>query len=349
MTKLTPVPAGYEQLLQGVSGAIQGARVSAARLVNHALTQLYWEIGKQIVLSQKAHGWGQSVVEQLSIDLMKQFPGRSGFSKSNLWMMRKFYEEYVDYPKLQTLSGEIAWSHNIEILTHIHNMEARLYYLNATIEMGWSARVLAHQIKGQAYERHSVALKQHNFEKALPEHLAEQADLALKDTYMLDFLGIEKPILEAALEARMVHKITDVILEFGQGFAFMGNQYRIKANNTEYFIDLLFYNRQLQCLVAVELKVTDFKPEYAGKMNFYLNLLDDFVRRPEENPSIGIILCSGRNRFDVEYALRGINKPVGVAEYTLTKTLPESLRSVLPNAEHLEHALAKEFRNMNDH
>ena len=347
MAKTTPSVA-YDLFLNDITGTIQNARIQAARVVNRELTLLYWELGRQIVTAQKDNDWGDSVVEQLSVDLMKCFPGKSGFSKGNLWMMRRFYKEYVDFPILQTLSEEIPWSQNVAILSHVHDMEARRYYIEATIEMGWSARVLALQIKSQCYERHKLAPKQHNFNKALPEHLAEQADLSLKDTYMLDFLGIKEPVLEAAIEKRMVHKITEVILEFGQGFSFMGNQYRIKANNTEYFLDLLFYNRDLQCLVAIELKAGAFKPEYAGKMNFYLNLLDDFVRKPHENPSIGIILCSSRNRFEVEYALRSTNKPVGVSEYQLTKTIPDALKDVLPTAEELVNTLNKELESLNN-
>jgi predicted nuclease of restriction endonuclease-like (RecB) superfamily len=342
MAKTTPSVA-YELFLNDITGTIQNARIQAARVVNRELTLLYRDIGKQIVEAQKKHGWGKSIVEQLSVDLMKQFPGRSGFATRNLWFMRQFYSEYVDYSILQSLTAELPWTQNVTILTYVHDMEARRYYIESTIEMGWSVRVLEFQIKAQAYERHRLAPKQHNFKNTLPEHLAEQADSSLKDIYMLDFLGIQEPILEAALESRMVQKITEVILEFGKGFAFMGNQYRIKANNTEYLVDLLFYNRHLQCLVAIELKVGAFKPEYAGKMNFYLNLLDDFVRQPHENPSIGIVLCSGRNRFEVEYALRGINKPMGVSEYQLTPNAPESLQEVLPDVEMLEHALNKEL------
>lgn len=342
----TPIPStAYDQFLTSITGTIQTARIQVARVVNRELTLLYRDIGKKIVEAQEKHGWGKSIVEQLSVDLMKQFPGRSGFATRNLWFMKQFYSEYVNCSILQSLTAEIPWTQNVTILTYVHDMEARRYYIESTIEMGWSARVLGHQIKTQAYERHRLAPKQHNFEKALPEHLVEQADLALKDNYMLDFLGIQKPVVEAALESRIVQKITEVILEFGKGFAFMGNQYRIKANNTEYLLDLLFYNRHLKCLVAIELKVGAFKPEYAGKMNFYLNLLDDFVRHPDENPSIGIILCSGRNRFEVEYALKGINKPVGVSEYQLTPNAPESLQNVLPDVEILEHALNKELED----
>ena len=232
------------------------------------------------------------------------------------------------------------------ILSKAKEREARRYYLRATVEMGWSRNVLIHQIQSCAYERHRVANKQHNFQAALPKHLAEQADEAMKDVYMLDILGAEEPILEAELEARIVTKIKQVMLELGYGFAFIANQYRIQANDREYFIDLLFYNRRLKALVAVELKAGRFKPEYAGKMNFYLNLLDDFVREAGENPSIGIILCSEKDYFEVEYALRGLDKPVGVSEYLLTRDLPPELQNKLPDPRQLEDEIRKEMGAM---
>jgi predicted nuclease of restriction endonuclease-like (RecB) superfamily len=207
--------------------------------------------------------------------------------------------------------------------------------------MRWSRNVLLNQIKSNGYERHKGVEKQHNFNKALPEHLAEQADQAMKDVYMLDILGVATPVLEAELEARMVNKIKDVMLELGYGFSFIGNQYRI-AQNGKYFIDLLFYNRRLKALVALELKSGKFKPEYAGKMNFYLNLLDDFVKEKDENPSIGIILCAERDTFEVEYALRSLQKPVGVAEFQLTRELPKELSDKLPNAKFLEEEIKRE-------
>ena len=336
----------YNPFLMDITEKIQEARTRAARLVNHELSRLYWIIGEQIVVAQKKYGWGKAIVEMLSSDLIKAFPGTTGFSSRNLWIMRQFYLEYTDNKKLQPLAAQIPWSQNVEIMSRVKEQDAREYYLRSTEEMGWTKDVLILQIKSQAFERQRIANKQHNFEKALPSHLAEQADLAMKDIYMLDFLGIQKPILEIELERRMVNKIKDVMLELGYGFSFIGSQYPIKANDTEYLVDLLFYNRRLQSLVAIELKATKFKPEYAGKMNFYLNLLDDFVREPGENPSIGIILCAERNRFEVEYTLSGIDKPVGVSEYQLTKNLPKELKDKLPNVKVLEAELTKEIFNL---
>lgn len=340
---ITPTEPQYRQFLDEVKTEIRQTKIHVARSANRELIQLYWRLGKVITEKQEALGWGKSIVEQLARDLQRIFDGRSGFSTQNLWYMRQFYQEYHDDTNLQQLVGEIPWGQNLSIMAKVKDRDARQYYLKATIEMGWSRNVLVHQIESQAYERHHLADKQHNFQKALPEHLAEQADQAMKDVYMLDMLGVEKPVLEAELESRMVSKIKDVMLELGYGFAFIGNQYRIVANNNEYFIDLLFSNRRLNALVAFELKVGRFKPEYAGKMNFYLNLLDDYVREPNENPSIGIILCKERDHFEVEYALRGIEKPVGVSGYELTRTLPPELRNKLPDPELLEDEIRKEM------
>lgn len=336
-------PQAYKVVFQEIKTNVQQARTQAVRAANQAAIHLYWAIGKIIVLAQEKHGWGKAVVERLSKDLRQEFNSTFGFSVQNLWYMRQFYLEYQQYPKLQRLVGEVPWSQNIVILSKVKDVKAREYYLKAVKEMGWTRDVLTLQIKSEAYERHLVAPKQHNFEKALPQHLVEQASENMKDVYMLDMLGITKPVLEAEIEARMVSKIKDVMLELGYGFAFIGNQYRIAHEGREYFIDLLFSNRRLSCLVALEIKRGKFLPEYAGKMNFYLNLLDDFVRVEGENPSIGIILCSERDRFEVEYALRGIDKPVGVSQFKLTKELPKELRNKLPDPKNLEEELMKEL------
>lgn len=343
---ITPTSANdqrYIEFLTDLKNSIRNSRIRASRAVNQELIELYWNIGKEIVNRQLQHGWGKSVVDRLAGDLRTEFPGMSGFSSPNLWFMRQMYLEYKDYPNLLLLVRENHWGQNITIMTKVKNVAAREYYLKTAPQMGWSRNVLLNQIKAQAYERHVLAPKQHNFAETLPDHLAKQADEAMKDVYMLDFLGISKPVVEREMERRMVNRVRDVILELGYGFSFIGNQYRVTLEEREYFIDLLFYHRKLKCLVAIELKSGDFKPEYAGKMNFYLNILDDFVREPEENPSIGIILCAGSKRIEVEYALRSINRPVGVAEYTLTKDLPTELAGKLPNAKQIEDEILKEI------
>ena len=329
----------YISFLESIRSQIQSGRIQAAKTVNRELISLYWKIGKEIVEKQEKLGWGKSVVEQLSKDIRKEFDGIRGYSARNLWDMKRFYEQYRDSPKLQQLVAEIPWGHNLLIINKIKQEDAREYYIEASKDCGWSRNVLLNQIKADAYSRHKLSDRQHNFDKVLPKHLAEQADETMKDSYMLDFLGITAPVLERELENRMVEKIRDVIIEFGQGFAFIGNQYQIRAEGREYFVDLLFYHRKLRCLVAFELKTGKFKPEYAGKMNFYLNLLDDFVREDGEMPSVGIILCAEKDNIEIEYSLRNISKPVGVAEFMLTKKLPEKFRNALPTAEDIKSKL----------
>lgn len=334
----------YLALLEEAKYKVQTARINIARSANKEQFALYWWFGQRIVESQKKFHWGKAVVEQLAIDMRRAFSGVThGFSTRNLWEMRRFYLEYKDYPFLQRLVAEIPWGQNLVILSKVKDKSIREYYINCVLEQGWTRDVLILQINSQAYERHLLTKKQHNFETALPEHLAEQADRAMKDIYMLDTLGLVKPVLESEIENRMVDKIKTVMLELGYGFAFIGNQHRIVAEGNEYFIDLLFYNRRLKSLVAFEIKKGKFEPEYAGKMNFYLNLLDDYVREPGENPSIGIILCSERKRFEVEYALRGMDKPVGVSEFRLTKMLPAEWSDKLPDPAVLESEILREL------
>lgn len=339
-----PSDKSYLQFLETTKNQIRLTRIKAAKAIYQQQISLYSWIGQHIVSVQEQYGWGKSVVERLSKDLKQSFGSTFGFSVQNLWYMRQFYLEYKNYPNLQRFVGEIPWGQNLVIMAKVKDFKAREYYLQATHQMGWTRDVLSMQISSQAYERHLLANKQHSFDQALPEHLAEQADYAMKDIYMLDMLGITKPVIEKEIENRMVHKIKEVMLEFGYGFTFIGNQYRLVApSGTESFIDILFFNRRLRCLVAIELKAGKFKPEYAGKMNYYLNLLDDLVKEDWENPSIGIILCTERNRIDVEYALRGIDKPVGVSEFKLSRELPSDLADKLPDPAKLEAELLKEM------
>lgn len=331
----------YGKLLQDIKARIQAARYRAFRAVNRELISLYWDIGRMIVERQREHGWGKSVVERLSADLQKEFPGAHGYSRDNLWRMRMFYLEYKDDEKLAQLVPEIPWGHNVLILQKTRGSAEREYYLKAVRELGWSRNVLLNQIKAEAY-RLSLKPKTHNFPKALPAHLAEQAEESLKSVYSLDFLGITKPVLERELEKRLVEKVKRFMLELGAGFSFIGDQYRLELDRTEYFIDLLFFNRALKSLVAVELKTGKFRPEYAGKMDFYLHLLDDQVRFKDENPPVGIILCADKSRVTVEYALRSVKHPVGVAEYRLTRRLPGPLRRILPSEKEFKERLIGE-------
>jgi predicted nuclease of restriction endonuclease-like (RecB) superfamily len=258
--------------------------------------------------------------------------------------MRQFYMEYKDFSKLQQLVGEIPWGHNILIMSKIKDKKEREYYLKSAAQMGWSRNVLLNFIKANSYQNHLKNPKQNNFNKALPVHLAEQASEAMKSSYNLEFLGVRAPMLERALENKMIEKVKRLIMELGYGFTFIGNQHKLSLGRKEYFIDLLFYHRKLRCLVAIELKAGSFLPEYAGKMNFYLNLLDEQVKMKDENPSIGIILCAEKDHIEVEYALKGIEKPIGVANYQLTKNLPKELNRQLPSAKELEKRITNELK-----
>jgi predicted nuclease of restriction endonuclease-like (RecB) superfamily len=333
----------YKNFLEQTQKKIKNIRLQTAYSANKVLIELYWWIGENIVKNQEKHGWGKGIVEQLSKDLKSAFGGKAGFSPQNLWYMRQFYLEYKNKPDLQQLVGEIPWGQNLLLMSKVKDDDAKTYYINAIKENALSRSELNLQIQSKCYERQSVQIKQNNFHEVLPERLAKQAENTMKDVYMLDMLGLTEPVLEAAIEQRMVAKIKDVIMELGQGFSFIGNQYKITTPDTAYFIDLLFFNRKLQSLIALELKTTRFKAEYAGKMNFYLNLLDEFVKEPYENPSIGIILCGERRQFDVEYALRGIDKPIGVAGYELTRELPAKLKNVLPDPKELEEKILFEL------
>lgn len=240
---------------------------------------------------------------------------------------------------LRQLVAEIPWGHNLLILNKRSDAAGRLYYLGATVRFGWTRKVLLNQIKADAYGRSLSTGKSHNFPLALPEHLAEQAEEMLKSAYNLEFLGISREIRERELEDRLIEKLKEFILELGYGFCFIGRQYRLTLGNKEYFIDLLFYHRFLKCLVAIELKIGEFEPEFAGKMDFYLNLLNDRERGPDDNPSIGIILCAEKDDLEVEFALKSKTNPIGVAEYQLWPTLPKDMKGKLPSASELRQAI----------
>ena len=334
------IDKNYVSFLNTIKSKIFSARIRAYRGLNRELIKLYWDLGKTIVERQKQYSWGQSIVEKLAQDLKSEVEGREGFSSHNLWRMRDFYLEYKDQPKLAQLVLEIPWGHNVLILQKIESIEQRRYYIEASVRMGWSRNVLLNQIKADAFVHAKQNKKLHNFDKALPAHLAEQADESIKSVYSLDFLGITKPVKERELENHLVEKVKRFILELGYGFCFIGNQYRLTLKDNEYFIDLLFYNRKLKSLVAIELKTGKFEPEYAGKMDFYLHLLNDQVKLKDKNPPIGIILCADKDDLVVEYALKSVKHPVGVGEYRLTTKLPAQLKGVIPSEREIKEGLS---------
>ena len=331
----------YQDLFSQIVETINSSRFQAFKAVNKNLISLNFKIGKIIVDSQTKNNWGKSIVDTLSKDINKIINGTKGYSPQNLWNMRQFYLEYKDELDLLEMALKIPWGHNMLVIHKIKDKTEKVFYLKATDKMAWSRSVLLNQIKAKAYERSLLNPKQSNFDKALPVHLSEQANEALKSEYNLDFLGITSPILERQLENKLIENIRDLIMELGYGFCFIGNQYRLKLNEKEYFIDLLFYHRILKCLVAIELKTVEFEPEFAGKMNFYLELLDEQVKTQDDHPTIGIILCPEKDDVTVEYALRTSSKPIGVSEYKLTHNLPEQLKGKIPNKEELKRMLTQ--------
>ena len=353
----------YLEFVREMKERITFARIAAARSVNSELIMLYWGIGKAIVAKQKEHGWGDSIVETLSRDLQKELPATTGFSADNLWRMRQFFIEYsapefleqtvpemgIGKNGIQNLGqavpellSDIPWGHHVEVLKKVKDYKARVYYLRSAARFGWSRNVLLNQIKACAYERARLGKKTHNFPAVMPDYLAEQADEAIKSSYSLEFLGIRREVKERELEDRLIERLRDFILELGYGFCFVGRQYRLAVGQKEYFIDLLFYHRFLKALVAIELKVGSFEPEYAGKMDFYLNLLNAKEKAPDDNPSIGIILCAEKDDMVVEFSLKTKTNPIGVSEYHLTKKLPRELKGKLPSERELRAVLLAE-------
>lgn len=324
---------GYLQLLIAVKARVRSAQYEALKAVNKELVGLYWDIGRMISERQEQAGWGKSVVEQLSADLRQEFPGISGFSVQNLWYMRQLFLEYNGHERLQPLVGEIAWAHNLAIMSKCKDPLEREFYIRMTRKFGWSKNVLIHQIENQSYEK--SLLGQTNFEEAITLELRTQAKLAVKDEYTFDFLELSEAHDERELERALIARIEKFLRAMGGMFAFMGSQYRLEVDGDEFFIDLLLFHRRLRCLVAIELKVGKFQPEFVGKMQFYLTALDRQLRHEDENPSIGIILCKEKKRTVVEYALHDARKPIGVATYEITKTLPKNLKGQLPPPEEI--------------
>jgi predicted nuclease of restriction endonuclease-like (RecB) superfamily len=335
--KNQPVPADYGALLVAVKERVRAAQYQALKAVNKELVGLYWDIGRMIVGRQTDQSWGQAVVERLATDLRQEFPGIKGFSVQNLWYMRQFYLEYHENEKLQPLVGEIGWSHNLIVLQRCKDLLEREFYLRLTRKFGWSKNVLIHQIENQSYEK--TLLGQTNFDRTLTPELRAQAKLAVKDEYAFDFLELGAEHSERELERALIARIEDFLRAMGGLFAFVGSQFRLEVEDKEYFIDLLLYHRRLKCLVAVELKIGEFQPEFVGKMQFYLAALDRQVREKGENPSIGIILCKEKNRTIVEYALQDGRKPIGVATYQIVKRLPKELKGQLPGPEEIAKLL----------
>jgi len=330
--------AGYEEFVADLKTRIRTAQIKAALAVNSELISLYWEIGKGIVERQEKANWGDEILHRLSADLMKAFPEMKGFSRANLYRMRAFYLAHREQAEFVAQAvRQIPWGHNIFIFEKIKFPDAQLWYIQQTIENGWSRNVLRHHIDTDLYRRQTTAEKTTNFSLTLPPLQSELVEQTIKDEYIFDFLTLRRDAHERELERGLLERLRDFLLELGKGFAFLGSQYHLEVGGQDFYIDLLFYHHRLRCLVAIDLKMADFQPADAGQMNFYLSALDDLVRHPEDKPSVGIILCKGKNRAVAEYALRDIAKPLGVSAFK-TKELTDAL----PSLEELERVLADE-------
>ena len=327
----------YQSFVENIKKRVLSAQYEALKKVNRELIELYWSIGKDITQKQEEFSWGKSIVKNLSNDLQKEFVGIKGFSIQNLWNMRQFYLEYQDNEKLQPLVREISWTKNVVIFQKSKDVLEREFYIKMTKKFGWTKNVLINQIENKAYEKH--LLNQTNFNKTIQEKYQYQASLAVKDSYNFGFLDLSDKHSERELELGLIRNIREFLAQMGSDFTFIGNQYKLEVANEEYFIDLLLYHRRLKALIAIELKIGKFKPEYAGKMSFYLSILNETVKLSDENPSIGIIICKDKNRTTVEYALKENSQPMGVTTYQLSNSLPDNLEAYLPSRDEIEKNL----------
>lgn len=331
-------PAGYDELLRDIKQRIRTAQVKASLAVNRELVLLYWSIGRDILERQAKLGWGAKVIEGLAADLHRAFPSIKGLSRTNLLYMRAFAEAWPDEEIVQQLAGQLPWFHNCVLLDKVKDAEERRWYIQAATQNGWSRNVLVMQIESGLYHRAGKAVT--NFKARLPAADSDLAQQIVKDPYNFDFLTLADAARERELETGLLAHLERFLLELGSGFAFVGRQVPLEVGGEDFWIDLLFYHLKLRCYVVVDLKMTPFKPEYSGKMNFYLAAVDDLLRHPDDKPSIGLILCQGKNRLVAEYALRGTTAPMGVAEFMLMEKLPEQLRGTLPTIEEIEAELA---------
>lgn len=358
--KSLPVPGDFPILLKEIKGRIQQAQTRAMLSVNAELIQLYWDIGRIIAERQQQEGWGAAVIPRLVRELKNELPEIKGFSERNIGLMIAFYREYPKpaeflqqaaaklekarkVPQLaakmpDAIFWSIPWFHHVVLIQKVKTLTTRLWYMQQTLANGWSRNVLLLMIRSEAHARQGQAIT--NFERLLPLPQSDLVQQTLKDPYIFDFLTLQEPFHERELETNLLYQLQRFLLELGQGFSFVGRQYYLKVGDREFYIDLLFYHLKLRCFVVIDLKKGEFKPEYAGKMNFYLSVVDDQLCHEADAKSIGLILCQDRNHIVAEYALGGVEKPIGISEYELTRILPPSLKSALPTVEEIESELA---------
>ncbi len=317
---------------------IHEAQRKVALSINSQLIELYWEIGKSLVEKQEKANWGSNFIEKVAIELKHEFPQIKGFSRRNLYAMIQWFKFYSEkYQFVPQTVAQIPWSHNRLIITKVKNIDEAEFYCNTTLKNGWDRDTLEIQIERGLFKKAGNTI--HNFNSTLPVAQSKMAIQTLKDPYNFDFLGLYDDALERAIEDELTKHITEFLLELGKGFAFLGRQYKIEISETDYFIDMLFYHVELRCYVVIELKSGKFKPEYAGKLNFYLSAVDSQLKKTEDFPTIGILLCKSKDKIEVEYALRDLNKPMGISEYRLSDSIPENFRTNLPSIEEIESEL----------
>ena len=340
----------YNSLLSDIKSRVKNAQIKATLSANAEMILMYWDIGKMIQQRQQEEGWSAGVIPKLAVDLKNELSEVKGFSERNLGRMLAFYRTYcdksilpqpvakLDYMKLLL---SIPWGHNLLLMEKVKNIEHRFWYIERIIGDGWSRDILSSNIKSKLFERQKLNIS--NFDSYLPNPQSELAKETLKDPYIFDFLTIAEPFSEWELETELVKHIEKFLLELGKGFAFVGRQYHLNVGDQDFYIDLLFYHLKMRCFIVIDLKKGAFKPEYAGKMNFYCSVIDDLLKHPTDQPTIGLILCENSNKIIAEYALRDTYKPIGVSEYELTRALPENLKPSLPSIEDLENELSKDL------
>ncbi|WP_337610006.1 PDDEXK nuclease domain-containing protein [Phascolarctobacterium succinatutens] len=323
----------YLSIIENIKREINAAQYRAALHVNADMLLLYYDIGCVI---NEHKTWGSKFIDNLAADIRLAFPKSKGYSVRNLKYMAKFAETYAEREFVQQVVAQIPWGHNIVILDKVNNLEERKWYIKKSAQNGWSRNVLVHQIESNLYQRQVLAEKVSNFENRLPSPQSELAVQTMKDPYVFDFIAFNEDMLERDIEQALVRDVTRLLLELGTGFAFLGNQYHLNVGGDDFYIDLLFYNINLRCYVVIELKTGDFKPEYAGKLNFYLSAVDGILKKEQDNPSIGLLLCKSKNNVVAEYSLKDMSKPIGVSEYKITSSLPDNLEQQLPSIEDIQ-------------
>jgi predicted nuclease of restriction endonuclease-like (RecB) superfamily len=331
---LTPIEPFYDQLLTRLKERIRSAQIQATLSVNRELVVVYWRIGQDILQRQADQGWGSKVIDRLAADLRRDLSNSRGFSARNLRYMRAFAEAYPDELLITETLANLPWGHNVRLLDALATTEERLWYAQQAIVQGWSRNILLLQIEKKLFlQQQESAIT--NFERTLPPSQSDLAQSLIKDPYHFDFLALGADLQERDVEKALVERIRDFLLELGVGFAFVGSQYRLEVGGEDFYLDLLFYHLQLRCYVVIDLKMGEFQPEYSGKMNFYVSAVDDLLRHEADQPTIGIILCKTKNKTIAEYALRDVQKPIGISTHRFGRELPDDLKNSLPSAEEL--------------